>query len=725
MSSFRPLVISLLCAASLSRAQTPPASPPPPAAAAGHSHGSAQANPHGTVTLDQFVISAAPFARNQVDLAQSTTVLSGQSLLLKQQPTLGETLAAETGINATYFGPGASRPIIRGLGGDRIRLLENSVGTIDASVTSPDHAVSVEPFLVERIEVVRGPASLLYGSNAVGGVVNVITHRIETDLPTERARGLFELRGNSGADEFSRGGLLDLALLSQPGRAVVLHLDGFRRSTNDVRIPGFVESAAIRAEETEHALENREPTPHFARGRLPNSALDSQSGAVGVSFISKSFHVGASYGGLDSNYGVPGHSHAAEAGEAAGVRIELRKRRTDVQAEWHGDAGVIHGARFKFGHARYRHAEIEPDGEVGSVFANKGHDARFELLHGDGKPWSGAIGAQSSRSDFTAVGEEAFLPPSRTTSAALFVFEEVAADALTWQFGARLERTRIVTPGAPQRTDTEPSASVGAIWKVDAAHALAFSVTHTGRAPNAQELFAHGRHAGTQAFEIGDAALRSERSLGIEASLRRKTGHVTGAATLFANQFRGYMFEQPAGLFAVEEGGEWELLPPSHPAVVATEDALPVYRYVQRNARFWGAELETIWHLHEQPDGGVDARLAADFTRAREGSRDLPRIPAARVMAGLTWTHEDWRAGADAQCVFKQNRVATNETPGDRYTLIGAYVARAFPLGRARAEIFLRGTNLTNEEARPHPSFVKDLAPLPGRSMGAGVRLAF
>jgi len=722
MSPFHRLPCVLLFGASLSPAQTPPpaASAPP-----GHSHAHGQANAHGTVTLDQFVTSAAPFARNQVDLAQSTTVLSGTALQLKQQPSLGETLAGEIGMSATSFGPGASRPIIRGLGGDRVRLLENSVGTIDASVISPDHAVSVEPLLIERIEVVRGPASLLYGSNALGGVVNVFTHRIETDLPTEPVGGAFELRGSTAADEFSRGGVLNVAV--QPGvdRAVVLHLDGFRRTAHDVRIPGFAESAALRAEETAHARENGAPAPDFARGRLPNSELDSQSGAVGVSFVSKSFHLGLSYSGVDSTYGVPGHGHDAAPGEAAGVRIDLKQRRTDVQGEWHGEAGFIHGARVKFGHGNYRHAEIEPGGDIGTVFKNKGYDARLELLHGDGKPWSGALGAHASRSDFAAAGAEAFLPASVTQSHALFAFEEVVRAPLTWQFGARIERTQITPAGGHRRRDHEVSGSLGAVWKLGAAHTLALSVTHTGRAPNTQELFAYGPHAGTQAFELGDARLTAERARGFEASLRRKTGFVTGAVTAYANRFSGYIFEQPTGLVAIEDDGAWEFLPPDHPDVAAAEGGLPVYRHVQRNARFWGAELETLWHLHDTKDAQLDLRLAADFTRAREGSRPLPRIPAARVIAGLSWTLHAWSAGVDCQFVRKQTRIAAHEPPSDSYALVSAHVSRTLVIGRARWDLFLRSTNLANEEARPHPSFVKELAPLPGRSFTAGVRLTF
>ena len=662
------------------------------------------------VALDQFVTSVAPFEGNQADLAQATTVLSGSSLRLKQQASLGDTLGSESGIHATSFGPGASRPIIRGLGGDRIRLLENSVGTLDASVTSPDHAVSVEPFLVERIEIVRGPASLLYGSNAVGGVVNVITHRIETDLPTEPIRGSFEVRRGSAAEEWARGAVFDLALRPDAASALVLHLDGFRRSTEKLRIPGFAESARVRAEETAEARANREPAPTFARDRLPNSALTNSSGAIGLSYVSKTFHLGVSHSGLDSDYGVPGHAHEeapATPGAAEGVRIDLRQRRTDVQGEWHGSDGAVRDVRFKFGQARYRHAEIEADGTIGTVFTNRGHEARVELLHGDGKPWTGALGLQTSRSDFAAVGDEAFLPPSRTDTTALFAFEELAAGPISWQFGGRVERTQIAATGHSARRDDQFNGSAGGVWKPTSTYALAFSVTHTGRAPNAQERFSDGPHAGTQSFEIGDPTLRAERSLSAELSLRRRTGFVTGAVTAFTNRFNGYIFEQPTGLVAVDGGG------------------LPVYRYIQRDARFWGLEAESLWHLHDRPDWQLDFRLAADFTRAREGTRDLPRIPAVRTGVGLFWSSTAWSAGVESQFYSAQKHVAANETPSDRYALVSAHLSRTAEFSHLRTEVFVRGTNLANTEARPHPSFVKDLAPLAGRGVVAGLRLSF
>ncbi|MES2692625.1 MAG: TonB-dependent receptor, partial [Verrucomicrobiota bacterium] len=324
-----------------------------------------------------------------------------------------------------------------------------------------------------------------------------------------------------------------------------------------------------------------------------------------------------------------------------------------------------------------------------------------------------------------ALGDEAFLPPSRSDAHALFAFEEIVAAPVTWQFGARYERNRLASPGLSSRREGELSGSLGAVWQLDDQHSLALSVAHTGRAPNAQELLAYGAHAGTQSFEIGDASLDPERSLGLEASLRRKKGFVTGAVTLFAHRFSGYIFARPTGLVAIEHGGEWEFILADDPHAEAHGGGLPVYRSAQSDARFWGVEVETIWHLHESRGAQLDVRLAADLTRAQESGRNLPRIPAARTTAGITWATANWSVGAECQFVFDQNRIAANETSTDGYTLASAHVSRSFEFEHLHFDAFLRGTNLTNAEVRPHTSFVKDLAPLAGRGVVAGVRLSF
>jgi len=674
------------------------------------------------VRLDQFIVTASPFQRDAADLAQATSLLTGQALSLRRQPTLGETLAGLPGVNSTWFGPGSSRPVIRGLGGDRIRILENGAGTIDASAVSPDHAVSVEPFLIERIEVVRGPASLLYGSSAVGGVVNVLTHRIESERPERTVDGVFEVRGGTHEGERAYGGTVDFAAEAGANRFVVLHLDGFERKLDGLDIPGFAESAEEREHETEEALAHGEPVPVFARDGLPNSAIDSRGGSAGLSLVAAGGHLGFNYSGFDTLYGVPGHAHAGE-----GVQIDLQQRRFELQGEITRDLGPFNRARLKFGRASYQHTELE-DGAVGTVFRNRGFDGRIELFHEHTRGLGGALGVQMSRQELEAQGDEAFLPPSEQRTWAAFFLEELRHGVFTHQFGARYERQEVdVTDGSGRaRRDGAFTASAGSVWNPAPGWTLAASLTRTERAPNPQELFSDGPHAGTGAYEVGDAGLGREKSLGFELNLRKRAGRVTGEVSLFANRFDGYLYERPTGLVAVERPAGVAFVDPATLTPAEEEEALPVFAFTATDADFLGFEAEAIVHLHETAQHKLDLRLAADFTRAEDGAgRPLPRIPAARYTVGLAWKSGPWSAGAEWQHTAEQDRVAANEGASDGYGLLGAHAAWEFTADRWQWEVFVRGTNLTDEEARPHTSFLKDLAPLPGRNFTAGVRLKF
>ena len=651
----------LLTALALSaRAQTPPA--PPDSASA--------------VLLDPVLVTATPLARSQAELTSATGVLAGRDLALQQQSTLGETLSAQPGISSTYFGPGSSRPLIRGLGGDRIRILQNGTSTLDASTTSPDHAVSVEPFLVKRIEVVRGPASLLYGSSAVGGVVNVIDHRIETDLPERRVSGVLDTRYGSAANEITYGGTTDIALFQADTRAVVLHLDGFQRDAGDVRTPA---------------------------GRLDNSAIDSEGGSGGLSYVSDTFNAGLNYNGFNSLYGV-----VAEPD----VEIDLRQRRVDFAAEVKQEFGLFTGARLKLGVADYEHVELDA-GTPGTSFTNEGFDGRLELLHAPLAGVTGAWGAQAVRSDFDVVGAEAFMPPALTENHALFVFEENPINAFTLQAGARVERQSINTrananfPVSRSRDDTTLSLSGGVVYAINPAYAAAFSVTGTERAPNAQELYSDGPHIGTNSYEIGDPALDTEKSLGVELGLRKLSGFVTGSFNVFANRFDGFIFEEDTG-------------------ALDPVDGLPIYQFVQRDALFYGAELETLWHLHQGDRHNLDFKFNVDYTLARQsGGDDLPRIPPLKGLVGLAWNRGPWSAGIDWQLVAEQTRNAPGESETDGYTLLSAHVGYRLVRGAFVHDLFIRGSNLTHEEARLHTSFLKNIAPLPGRSLTLCLRTAF
>ncbi|HVF59816.1 MAG TPA: TonB-dependent receptor [Thermoanaerobaculia bacterium] len=645
------------------------------------------------VHREEILVTASADARGQLELAQPTTVIGGEELRRRLEPSLGETLSKEAGVSSTYFGPGASRPVIRGLGGDRVRVLQDGLGAGDASSTSPDHAVSIDPLTAERIEVLRGPSTLLYGSSAVGGVVNVIDQRIPDRVPSAPVTGLVELRGGTVADE--RGG----AAVLDGGRGEwAWHVDFLKRETDDYEVPDSAVSGGV----------------------LENSALETESGSVGVSWVSEGGFLGVAVGGLDSFYGVPGgHAHAeGEGEEEAPVRIDLEQCRADLRGAITRPFGPFRGARLRIGTTEYEHTELE-GAEIGTVFTNETWEGRFELVQRPFGALSGSFGAQVATRDFTAVGEEAFIPPTETESWALFAFEEVARGPVTWLFGARYESQDVgadlpaVPPeslesriGIDSRSVDGLSASAGVVWRPAEEYSFAFSLARSTKLPNAEELFSNGPHIATRAFEVGDPSLEQETSLGADLSLRKHGGRLSGEVSLFANRFDDYIFEQATGDEA---------------------DGLPVFRFVQRDAEFVGAELTGVVELYHGEPHHFDLELGADFVHAelRDTGEPLPRIPPRRYRLGFHYLGERLQGTVEGQRVEAQDRLAALETRTEGYTLLNASLSYRFFFGERLLDLLLRGTNLTDEEARNHVSFLKDLVPLPGRDVSLAVRFSF
>jgi iron complex outermembrane receptor protein len=630
------------------------------------------------------VVSATAEAATLSELAQPVSVLSGTDLLSRLQPTLGETLAQQPGVSSTYFGPGASRPVIRGLGGDRIRVLESGVGTGDASSTSPDHAVSYDPLSARQIEVVRGPATLLYGSNAVGGIVNVLDDRVPDGPSDKPIHGRAALAGATAADDRSGA-----ASLNGGGGLLAWHADFLKRDADDVNIPGFARSAELRAED---------PREEEARDTLPNSYSRSTSGALGASLVGARGFLGVSFSGLDTNYGSPAEEE---------VHIELRQRRGDIRGEWHQPVSGLRNLRLRIGIADYEHTEFEGE-EPGTKFTNEAWEGRLEAAHGSLGPFQGTVGVQAGHRDFAALGEEAFVPPSTTGVLALFAFEEAHSGDWRFQLGGRYERQDTDANGdEPLTRDfSAVSGSAGIVYAPGPAWSAALTVARSVKLPNAEELFANGPHLATGAFEIGDPDLGKENSLGFDVSLRRHTGRVTGDLTLFLNRFDGFIFEQLTG----EE-----------------EDGLQVIQYLQRDAEFFGAEAEVRIDLVHREPHHLHADLSADYVHAelRDIGEPLPRIPPVRLGAALHYDAERWTAGVEVRGAAKQDRVSPFERPTDGYALLNATLGLRLFAGRNVAEFMLRGTNLTNAEARTHVSFLKDIAPLPGRDVRLDMRFSF
>lgn len=653
------------------------------------------------VSLDPLVVSAGFDDKTAFDLAQGTSILAAADLRRRAQGTLGDTLDATAGVNSTSYGPGASRPIIRGLGGDRIRILQSGVGALDASNISPDHNAAIEPLFATRIEVLRGPATLLYGSSAVGGVVNVIDNRIPEQPFDRPLAGAIEARGFGPADEAS-----GIAAIGGGSKTFALQLDALRQRSGDVRIPGVAR--------IDPAAPAGQPV-----GTLPNSDIATNSGSLGATWFGDAGHLGAAVSTYTTDYGVP-------VGEP--ISISMHQRRLDLHGEITRPLGVLRGARAQFGLGDYTHREIADHTTVNTTFRNQAWEGRLELPHSLGETVTGTWGTQASRSDFSAIGEEVVTPPSVTSNAALFALEEWQRGRLSLQTGGRIEAQSITLGAVPddlpavpgyaatsggQKKQTGASGSLGAVYYPAKDWSAGLSLAYSERLPTAQEFFSNGPHGGTGAWEVGCAGLDQEKSLGLDVSLRKRAGFVTGSVSAFVNRFRGFIFEQQLPADAI-------------PGTVNPEGLTP-YQFTAKDAEFHGAEAELVLHLIDRPTGVLHLQLTSDYVRARQTTDDepLPRIPPLRFGAALRYDGARWHAGVEARRVESQDRVAPLETPTPGYTLLNADLACVLPAGRTSYELFARGTNLTDAEARVHTSFLKDFAPLPGRGVLLGVRATF
>ena len=643
--------------------------------------------------MDQLVVTASPAASTREELYQAAQALSGRALRQRVEPSLGETVAREPGVNASYFGPAASRPVIRGLASDRVRVLENGVGTGDISSSSPDHAVAVEAGAADRIEIVRGAATLLYGSSAIGGVVNVIDDRVPQDLPARPLSGELNLLGSSAATEKQISGELKAA-----SGGFVLRGSGLFRDTEDYGIPGLAEAHADAGAAAEE------------EGVLANSAIRNSQWSGGASLIGGRGYLGAALSGYDSEYGVPGGAHAEEggAGEQAheDIAVDLRQRRVDAAGRLRLGNGTLRFLDARVGYADYRHFEVE-NGEIGTVFENEYWEGRLEAPHRLGRRINGAFGAQASRRDFAATGEEAFVPPNTTDMLALFLFEELDLRPLALQGGVRWERQRTKNTSEGFDTDFDGvSASLGVNWDLTEPLRVALSLARSVKLPSADELFSNGPHLATRSYEIGSTALGRETATSMDATLHIHSARVEGELTAFVNRFDDFIYQE----FAGEE-----------------IEGLQVLRYTQADARFVGYEAQLHVELAEVGNGHVELELWSDYTRGtlQSPEQPLPRIPPLRIGTGLHYEGTPFTAFLRGRRVLDQDRVAPNEEATPGYTMLEASVGYRRVLGGLLHEITLTGQNLLNQEARNHISLLKEFAPLPGRDIRLAYRVAF
>jgi iron complex outermembrane receptor protein len=652
--------------------------------------------------FEEVVVTANPLRVGATDLAQAAVVLSGDDLARRISSSLGETLAEQPGLSSSFFGPRASRPIIRGLAGERVLMLQNGVSALDVSGLSPDHSVAIEEILADQVEVLKGPSTLLYGSGAVGGVVNVVDGRIPVALEPGWS-GVAELRGETVDQERSGAARVD----GQTG-AFGLHAHGYYRETDDYDIPGYTWSRDARREAEAEGEE-----PNLTRGTVENSDSETKGGALGGSWTRDGFTMGLSWARHDTDYGLPGpgeyaHEEEPVAGadeeEEEAIRIDQQQERFDLMAEWTELGGLVENVLLRAAYNDYRHEELECS-EVGTRFDQTGYDARLHLGHAPLAGWSGTLGVQYTGSDLEARGDEAYVPPSQTVAYSLFLVERRRFDRLTVDLGTRLERQEIDTEAAARdNSGTALTLAGGLVWSFSESLTGALQLTHSERHPQAAELYAEGPHLAVGRYEIGDDRLGTETANTIDLGLRRE-GPVHWHLSLYYSDFSDYIYTEPTG---------------------NEEDGLPVYLYRQADAEFYGLEAELEFPIDETGNGEFHGRLGGDYVRgklARGG--DLPQIPPLRLLAALEYDTGPLHAAVDLQWLDEQTDTALGETPTDGGTLLGAELSYRWERTEPGVLVYLRASNLLDEEVRRHSSPLKDYLPLPGRSVLLGVRAGF
>ncbi len=672
-------------------------------------------------------ITGLPMHQSNLESSQPVNVIGVEELRDQQSSSLGEALKNEVGIHSSYYSSNSASPIIRGLDGPRVLVTQNSLDSSDASRVGPDHAVSTETSYAQQVEVLRGPATLFYGSGAIGGVVNVVDDRIPKGTDTY---GEWRLENHSVADD---------KLISASGNTGIgnfgLHADGFWRDADDYKIPGPAEVHDDHEEEEEHHDEKH----------LHNSWSEASGGNLGASYVDDEGFVGISVGILDRQYGIPGHSHGEEAVD---VYADLEQTRWQLQGKRNLDSNLFSSTGFSAGYTDYQHAEIEGT-EVGTTFKNETSELRWELFHQPIADWRGAISIHYKHSDFEAVGEEAFTPPSETETIALGLIEEKHIDSLLLQLGARVEQVNITANNFAvdlNEPDADPeylrvfsvdhdstpfSVSAGAVWDFTKGYNAAISLTHSERTPAASELLSFGPHIGSGLYEVGYLLnvqtneddefyfelnpddIELEKSNNLDISLRKHSGDFGFILNGFFNRVDNFYYLSNTGYTKELEHHHHDEEEEQDHEEEAVE--FPVFIYQTGDVDLWGYEAEFIW----QAAAGLELKLTTDSIRAEvNDSAHLPRIPPRRYGLAANYELNKWRFNLSGQYYASQDRIAALETETDGYFLLDTVISYSV---LPDLDIFLKGYNLTDEYARVHSSFLKDKAPLPARNIAVGI----
>ncbi|MFT4257805.1 MAG: TonB-dependent receptor [Pseudoxanthomonas sp.] len=629
--------------------------------------------------LDKVVVTAGALRNSADELSRPVDVLTGERLDENRAASLGETLSSLTGVQSSNFGPGVGRPIVRGMDGPRVAVLSDGLSSQDVSTVSQDHSPAVEPFLADQIEVLKGPSTLLYGSGAIGGVVNVVDGRI-AETPVEGVSGRAEMRFDAG----DKDGNTDLLRLDAGNGALSIHADGVYRNAKNYDTP---------------------------EGEQANTFIDGKSGAIGASLGGDWGFVGFSAARLQDNYGNPGEPGDLAEGER-GVWLKLRQDHYELKGGLTDPWGEGSGLRWNFGHTDYTHTEFEGD-EVGTVFDKRANEGRIEATFAAANGWKTAIGVQGVDSTFAAIGEESFVPKTNNKSLGLFGVAQNTWGALQAEFGLRGDQVKYETETGLSPEFHPVSASISGGWRFDDNWRLTLNLDHAERAPAEEELFADGPHIATLAYEIGGGPdMKKEAANQAELGLQYRNDFVDAKASAYYNRYDDF-------IYLADTGDTWYF--------DEEDEELPVRQWTQADAEFHGFEGEATFHLADSATAGAwDLRVFGDSVRAKlKDGGNLPRIAPSRFGAQLRWEGSAWRASLGATRYQKQDKVAEGETPTDGYTLVDAHVAWHIDSGATAWEVFLDGNNLADQDARVHTSFLKDEVMLPGRNWSFGVRAFF
>ncbi len=656
---------------------------------------------HAEETRKPEVITVSAHPLDPSVSAQSLSVLEDEELAAKTGTSLGETLAGELGVNTSFFGPAVGRPIIHGQGGSRIRIMEDGVDVLDASALGADHAGVTEPLLVERIEILKGPTTLLYGSTAIGGAVNVVTGRMPTAAYGESLAGYLW-----GSMETVNDGRNFAAHLRGDVGNLTWHMDGSYRDGEDYRIPGYSESKLLRATETTDEGEEEH------RGRVDNSDLENFGGALSLSWIRDWIVFSAALNRREIAYGLPGgHEHVRE-GEVDGeedhesegdVRLTLQQNRYDLGILFPQPLSGLRKVEFRFGFSDYEHEETAGE-VVETQFEKKAREITGKFYHLPLNGWQGAYGFQVN-SDKVQPDGESYLPEVDTDSWAFFWFEEKSFGSLTTQLGLRYESVEYQAENHRSRDLDVWSASFGVVADLHPNLSLAGQFDWGGRAPAAEELYSDGPHLASLSYNKGDASLREERVQGLFVGADFHYGRLAAELGIFLMRFEDYI-------------SQWE--------TGAMLEGLPVWQWYQADADFWGYEMEVQVELIARTDFNVQGRVFFDAVRAElDGTLYPPLLPPSRWGLELIGSLHgfQWRTGYTR--FAEQKRTANHELPTDAYSNLYLSLDYGIHLSSTDVTLFVQGKNLLDEEQRTHTSILKDRAPLPGLSVVGGVRVSF